>query len=40
MKAIQQELGEEDETQAEINELREQIDEAGLPEDVRKQRRA
>ena len=37
LKAIQQELGEEDETQAEINELREQMDEAGLPEDVRKQ---
>jgi len=37
LKAIQRELGEEDETQAEINELREQMDEAGLPEDVRKQ---
>ena len=37
LKAIQKELGEEDETQAEINELREQMDEAGLPEDVRKQ---
>ena len=37
LKAIQQELGEEDETQAEINELREQMEEAGLPEDVRKQ---
>ena len=37
LKAIQRELGEEDETQAEINELREQIEEAGLPEDVRKQ---
>ena len=37
LKAIQQELGEEDETQAEINELREQMDEAELPEDVRKQ---
>ena len=36
MKAIQ-ELGEEDETQAEINELREQMNEAGLPENVRKQ---
>jgi ATP-dependent Lon protease len=37
LKAIQRELGEEDETQAEINELREKMDEAGLPEDVRKQ---
>ena len=37
LKAIQKELGEEDETQAEINELREQMEEAGLPEDVRKQ---
>ena len=37
LKAIQRELGEEDETQAEINELREQIEEAGLPEEARKQ---
>jgi ATP-dependent Lon protease len=37
MKAIQQELGEEDETQAEINELRTQIEEAQLPDEVRKQ---
>jgi ATP-dependent Lon protease len=36
MKAIQRELGEEDETQAEINELRRQMDEAKLPEDVNK----
>src|SRR5436190_9567038 len=35
LKAIQRELGEEDETQAEINELRRQIDEAGLPDEVR-----
>ena len=34
LKAIQEELGEEDETQAEINELREQIEEAELPEDA------
>jgi ATP-dependent Lon protease len=37
LKAIQDELGEEDETQAEINELREQIEEAGLPKEARKQ---
>jgi ATP-dependent Lon protease len=37
LKAIQRELGEEDETQAEVNELRSQLDEAGLPEAVRKQ---
>ena len=37
LKAIQEELGETDETQAEVNELRTQIDEADLPEDVRKQ---
>jgi ATP-dependent Lon protease len=36
LKAIQRELGEEDETQAEINELRREMDEAKLPEDVRK----
>ena len=35
MKAIQEELGETDETQAEVNELREQIEEAKLPEAVR-----
>jgi ATP-dependent Lon protease len=37
MKAIQEELGEVDEAQAEANELREQIEEADLPEHVRKQ---
>jgi ATP-dependent Lon protease len=37
LKAIQRELGEEDEVQAEINDLREKMDEAGLPEDVRRQ---
>ncbi|HEY1238349.1 MAG TPA: endopeptidase La, partial [Solirubrobacterales bacterium] len=36
MKAIQEELGEEDEQQAEINELRERIEEAGLPEEAQK----
>jgi len=37
LKAIQQELGEGDEQQAEINELRERIEEANLPEGARKQ---
>jgi ATP-dependent Lon protease len=37
LKAIQDELGEVDETQAETNELREQIEEAGLPPHVLKQ---
>ena len=37
LKAIQQELGEGDEQQAEINELRERIEEAELPEGARKQ---
>jgi ATP-dependent Lon protease len=37
LKAIQDELGEGDETQLEINELREQMDQAGLPEEARKQ---
>jgi ATP-dependent Lon protease len=37
LKAIQDELGEGDERQAEINELRERIEAAGLPEDARKQ---
>ena len=37
MNAIRRELGEEDEAQAEVNELRERMEEAGLPEDVRKQ---
>ncbi len=36
MKAIQKELGESDE-QAEIEELRKKIDEAGMPEDVKKE---
>jgi ATP-dependent Lon protease len=39
LKAIQEELGETDETQAEVNELREQIDQADLPEEVDKQAR-
>jgi ATP-dependent Lon protease len=37
MKAIQEELGEADEVQAEVNELREQLAAAELPEEVRKQ---
>ena len=37
LKAIQQELGEGDEQQAEMNDLRERIEAAGLPEDARKQ---
>ena len=36
LKAIQEELGEGDEQQAEANELRERIDAAGLPEHARK----
>jgi ATP-dependent Lon protease len=36
LKAIQEELGEGDAEQAEINELREQLDELDLPDDVRK----
>ena len=36
LKAIQDELGEGDEQQAEVNELRERLDELELPEDVRK----
>ena len=39
LKAIQDELGESDEAQAETNELRERIDKAGLPEEVDKQAR-
>ena len=39
LKAIQDELGETDETQAEVNELRERIEEANLPEEVDKQAR-
>src|SRR5213078_2092710 len=37
LKAIQQELGEGDEQQAEVNELRERIEAAELPEEARKQ---
>ena len=37
LKAIQAELGEADEVQAEIAELREQLDAAGLPEEARRQ---
>ncbi len=36
LKAIQRELGEEDETQAEVNELRERLEAAELPEHARK----
>ena len=36
LKAIQRELGEEDETQAEVNDLRRQMEEAKLPDEVRK----
>src|SRR5438034_3545271 len=36
LKAIQEELGEGDEQQAEINELRQQVEEKNLPEDIRK----
>ena len=36
LKAIQEELGEGDEQQAELNELRERIEEAGLPEEAQK----
>ncbi len=36
LKAIQQELGEGDETQAEVNELRQRIEEANLPEHAHK----
>jgi ATP-dependent Lon protease len=36
LKAIQQELGEDDPEQAEVNELKEQLDALELPEDVRK----
>jgi ATP-dependent Lon protease len=37
LKAIQEELGETDEVQAEVNELREQLDAIDLPEEARKQ---
>ncbi len=36
MKAIQRELGEDDERQQEIDELRKKVEAAGMPEDVRK----
>ena len=36
MKAIQKELGEQDEGQREVEELRQKIDAAGMPEDVKK----
>src|SRR4051794_25588831 len=37
LKAIQEELGETDETQAEVNELREQLENKDLPEEVGRQ---
>ncbi|MGA2889144.1 MAG: endopeptidase La [Terracidiphilus sp.] len=37
LKAIQKELGEQDEGQREIDELRQRIDDAGMPEDVKKE---
>ena len=37
MKAIQKELGEQDEGQRETEEMRKKIDEAGMPEDVKKE---
>jgi len=37
MKAIQKELGEQDEGQREVDDLRKKIDEAGMPEDVKKE---
>jgi len=37
MNAIRRELGEEDEAQAEINELRQRMEEAGLPEEAQRQ---
>ncbi len=37
LKAIQKELGEQDEGQREIDELRKKIDESGMPEDVKKE---
>ena len=35
LKAIQRELGEDDPQQAEINELREKVDQAGMPEEIK-----
>jgi ATP-dependent Lon protease len=37
MKAIQKELGEQDEGQREVDELRKKIEEAGMPDDVKKE---
>jgi ATP-dependent Lon protease len=37
MKAIQKELGEQDEAQRDVEELRQKIDAAGMPEDVKKE---
>jgi ATP-dependent Lon protease len=37
LKAIQKELGEQDEGQREVDELRQKIDAAGMPEDVKKE---
>ena len=37
MKAIQKELGEQDEGQREIEDLRKKIEEAGMPEEVKKE---
>jgi len=37
MKAIQKELGEADEGQRDTEDLRKKIDEAGMPEDVKKE---
>src|SRR3712207_8308243 len=35
LKAIQRELGEDDPQQAEVNELREKVDQSGMPEDIK-----
>jgi len=37
MKAIQKELGEQDETQRDVEELKQKIESAGMPEDVKKE---
>src|ERR1700756_3277480 len=37
MKAIQKEMGEQDETQRDVEELRQKIDAAGMPEEVKKE---
>ena len=39
MKAIQRELGEESETEAEVNQLREKIESSGMPEEAEKEAR-